>query len=40
VSDPEAPALDPAIVFAALIRHGVEFVFVGGLASRRMARRG
>jgi predicted nucleotidyltransferase len=34
VNDPEAPALDPAIVFAALMRHGVEFVLVGGLASQ------
>jgi hypothetical protein len=34
VSDPEAPALDPAVVFAALMRHGVEFVLVGGLASQ------
>jgi hypothetical protein len=34
VSDPEPRALDPAIVFAALARHGVEFVLVGGLASQ------
>jgi hypothetical protein len=34
VSEPEAPALDPARAFGALSRFEVEFVLVGGLAAQ------
>jgi hypothetical protein len=34
MSDPAAPALDPARAFGALSRFEVEFVLVGGLAAQ------
>jgi hypothetical protein len=38
VSDPDGLAFDPARIVEALIRHGVEFVLVGGIAVGRVAR--
>lgn len=34
MSEPDLPALDPARIIEALIRHRVEFVLVGGLAGQ------